>query len=265
MTGVHGSYWLIHGIIRLGGLTGYGYFCSHLLVGMILAALPLCLLPFFSKKRVVPGYSVDHLVLSLPSGRIAWSNLGVVGMMAPCSHTAVAHRRVGLKILVVLWALSLWFHLDGLRHVRPAAALACQSSGPLVSRACVPRGLDVEKFHACAPKKLTPGEWEQRLAEAKEKKEAHPTQRNPRRVPDKHGRWKCNKCGQKLPEDAFTLVKSGDRQIPLNYCKRCMSKHQSQQSRCLRGNLQQKLDSAKKRAKKKKWSVPWLGVTSIRW
>ena len=146
------------------------YFCSHLLIGMILAALPLCLLPFFSKKRVVSGYSVDHLVLSLPSGRIAWSNLGVVGMMAPCSDSAVAHRRVALKILVVLWALSLWFHLDGLQHVRPAAALACQSSGPLVSRACVPRGLDVEKFHTCAPKKLAPGEWKQRLAEAIEKR-----------------------------------------------------------------------------------------------
>ena len=233
------------------------YFCSHLLIGMILAALPLCLLPFFSKKRVVSGYSVDHLVLSLPSGRIAWSNLGVVGMMAPCSDSAVAHRRVALKILVVLWALSLWFHLDGLQHVRPAAALACQSSGPLVSRACVPRGLDVEKFHTCAPKKLAPGEWKQRLAEAIEKK-AYPTRRNPRRVPDKHGRWRCNKCGQMLPEDAFTLVKSGGRQIPLIYCKRCMNRYQSQQRRLLRGNLQVILDTAKKRAKQKlKCTLTW--------
>ena len=157
-------------------------------------------------------------------------------------HWSVAP--VASKILVVLWAFSLWSQLDGFissKQLRPKGVL----------RACLPPGLDVEKWQDCAPKLLEADRFEQMLQEAKKLNQTYPKNRNPPRVPDEQGRWKCNKCGQVLPKKAFTLQKSGGRKIPYFCCKECKCKIFRLFHRSVRGTLQQILGSARRRAKAK--------------
>eukprot|EP00438_Fugacium_kawagutii_P031699 Skav232928 [mRNA] locus=scaffold1477:1059796:1060998:- [translate_table: standard] len=92
------------------------------------------------------------------------------------------------------------------------------------------------------------------LKEAKEFKKSYPKKRNPPRVPDEQGRWKCNKCGQMLSEDAFSSSRSGGRYIPSAYCKECQRRHKQHWRRELRGNLQQILNHARSRARNKPWN-----------
>ena len=174
--------------------------------------------------------------------------------MVSCSHRSVAQHRVASKILAVLCALSFWFRLDrctSFPHVRPVLPSACQSPANVVSRAHLSYKLDLEKLKKCAPKLLKTSKLEQMLKEAKEFKRIYPKNRSPRRVPDEHGRWRCNKCRKMLPEEAFYLIPSGGRQIPKSYCKECDAKRSLNWNRMLRGTLQTILKGARHRARKK--------------
>ena len=192
---------------------------------------------FFHFSPQEAGCCQDALLLTTPL--IAFSEM--------VSFRCQSHP-VASKILVVLWALSLWSQLDGficLKQLRPRGV-------PLpVSRSCLPPGLDVEKWQDCTPKLLEADRFEQMLREAKKSNRTYPKNRNPRRVPDEQGRWKCNKCGQMLPTKAFTLRPSGGRKIPHCYCKECQSKIFKLFHRSLPGALQILLGSARSRAKEK--------------
>ena len=221
-------------------------------IGMIDTA---CLLPF-SKQRVASW-------TTSPCPCWVDNSLGPTvaqpKMMASQRRSSVAHRLVVSKILVQLWVVSSWFHLGGPHHVRPAATLACQSSAPLVSRACLPQGLEVDKFQSCAPTLLPTSKLERMLQEAREYKRTSPKEYCPRRMPDEEGRWRCNKCGDMLPEKAFYLKRTVDRHIPLSVCKECKRTHILQWRRMLRGNLQEMVP------RENSWTVLWLLTTCVKW
>eukprot|EP00438_Fugacium_kawagutii_P004434 Skav210966 [mRNA] locus=scaffold2129:96328:97665:+ [translate_table: standard] len=161
-------------------------------------------------------------------------------------------------MLLLLSALSLlWNHLT--TSLRPAVALVLPKSTAIASSTHLLPALDLEKLKECAPKPLGPGELDRMLKEAKEFKKTYPKKINPRRVPDEQGRWRCNKCGQMHPVQAFSLRRNGCRHMPTSHCKQCHREECRDWLRTLRGNLQRVQLSARSRSMKElhSFSLSW--------
>eukprot|EP00438_Fugacium_kawagutii_P031697 Skav232926 [mRNA] locus=scaffold1477:893601:894992:- [translate_table: standard] len=153
---------------------------------------------------------------------------------------APSARRPSSKVLALSLALTWW--LDGFTSVLQVQPPVAGSPTRLVE------GLDQAKLRQCAPKLLGPGELDRMLKEAKEFKKTYPKRINPPRIPDEQGRWRCNKCGQMLPMEAFYLRKSVCHDIPRNFCKLCQAGNARDWHRTLRGSLQRLLFHAKARS-----------------
>eukprot|EP00438_Fugacium_kawagutii_P026288 Skav224745 [mRNA] locus=scaffold580:21452:30574:- [translate_table: standard] len=151
-------------------------------------------------------------------------------------------RRSISKVLALSLVLIWW--LDGFTPVLQVQPPVAGSPTRLVA------GLDQKKLLQCAPKLLGPGELDRMLKEAKEFKKSCPKKYNLRRVPDDQGRWRCNKCGEMLAPEAFSLRKNGCRYMPSNMCKQCDGQKSSDWHRTLRGTLQQLLSDARRRLRK---------------